>query len=117
MPYATVAILGVACVQATFVAVWMLLGLVRRDTIFTARAFRWIDTIIGAAGVATLLAFGVAGHLAVGNVPSPGDGMEMIGAMGGAGAGAGVAFLMLMVIIRGLFRKAADLQAAVAGGA
>lgn len=112
VPYATVAILGVACVQVALVAVWMLLGLIRRDLIFTPRVFRWIDTIIAAAGVATLLAFGVAGHLAVGDIPAPGDGMQMIGAMGGAGAGAcaGVAFIMLMAVIRGLFRKATDLQ-------
>lgn len=49
VPYAIVAILGVLCVQVALVAVWMLLGLVRRDLIFTARAFRWIDTVTVAA--------------------------------------------------------------------
>lgn len=116
VPYVTVAILGVACLQAAFVAVWMLLGLVRREAIFTSRTFRWIDTIIVATLVATVLAFGVTAHLAVGNVPSPGDGMEMIGALGMAAVGtcAAAAFAMLMVIIRDLVHKATDLRTAAA---
>ncbi|MBO8194182.1 DUF2975 domain-containing protein [Streptomyces oryzae] len=116
-PYVTVAILGVACVQVALAATWMLLTMVRRDAIFTPRAFRWVDTIIGAAIVATLLALGVAGHLAVAEIPSPNsDGMELIGATASAlmCVGAGASFVMLVVIMRGLLRKATDLQTEIA---
>jgi hypothetical protein len=92
----------------------MLLGLVRRETIFTPRAFRWVDTIIGASLLTALLAFGIGVHLVLGNIPSPSDGMEIIGAIGMAivGTGAALAFAMLMVIIRSLLHKATDLQSA-----
>ncbi|MFF3484671.1 DUF2975 domain-containing protein [Streptomyces sp. NPDC002701] len=115
-PYVAVAIVGVACVQVALGAVWMLLTMVERDAIFTSRAFRWVDVVIGSSLVATLLAAGVAGHLAVADIPSPDDGMELIGAFGAAMAtvGVGVAFAMLTVIMRGLLRKATDLQTEIA---
>ncbi|WP_051392765.1 DUF2975 domain-containing protein [Glycomyces arizonensis] len=115
-PYVAIAIVGVACVQVTLVAAWMLLALVRRGAFFTSRAFRWVDTIIGAAGVATLLALGVCVHLFVGDIPSPADGMELLGALGGSVVCVvvGVAFIMFMLIMRGLLRKATDLETEMA---
>ncbi|BDM70362.1 hypothetical protein HEK616_38490 [Streptomyces nigrescens] len=115
-PYVTVAVVGVACVQVALVAVWMLLAMVRRDALFSPRAFRWVDTLIGASVVATLLALGVTGHLALAEIPSPGDGMQVIGALGAALAsvGVGAAFAMLVVVMRGLLRKATDLQTEMA---
>ncbi|WP_326807636.1 DUF2975 domain-containing protein [Streptomyces sp. NBC_01775] len=115
-PYVTVAIVGVACVQVALVATWMLLSMVERDAIFTPRAFRWVDVIIGASIVATLLATGVMAHLALATIPSPGDGMEVIGALftATACAGAGTYFALLVVIMRSLLRKATDLQTEMA---
>ncbi|MEU4983012.1 DUF2975 domain-containing protein [Streptomyces sp. NPDC021969] len=116
VPYATVAILGVACVQVLLAAVWMLLGMVERDAVFSRRAFRWVDTVIGATVVATLLAFGVAVHLAVAEIPSPDDGMQVLGALGAAVAcvGVGAAFAMLVVVMRGLLGKATALRSELA---
>ncbi|MFC9241759.1 DUF2975 domain-containing protein [Streptomyces decoyicus] len=115
-PYVTVAIIGIVCVQVALVAVWMLLAMVRRGAIFTPLAFRWVDTIIGSSVVATLLALGVTGHLAVADIPSPHDGMELLGALGAAVAsvGVGAAFAMLVVIMRSLLRKATDLETEIA---
>ncbi|MFF3843715.1 DUF2975 domain-containing protein [Streptomyces sp. NPDC002328] len=115
-PYTTVAIIEVVCVQVGLFAVWMLLTAVERDAIFTPLAFRWVDVIIGSAVVATVLALGVAGHLALAEIPSPGDGMDVEGALAAATAGLGVAaaFAMLMVIMRSLLHKATDLQAEIA---
>ncbi|MET9759321.1 DUF2975 domain-containing protein [Streptomyces sp. NPDC006372] len=115
-PYVTVAIVGVVCVQVALAAVWMLLTMVQRDAIFTPRAFRWVDVIIGAAGVATLLALGVAGHLAVAPIPSPDDGMDVESALATATAcvAVGAAFAMLMVVMRSLLRKATNLQSELA---
>ncbi|MFI6699804.1 DUF2975 domain-containing protein [Streptomyces sp. NPDC050509] len=116
VPYVTVAIIGIACVQVALVATWMLLDMVQRDAIFTPLAFRWVDVIIGSSAVATLLALGVTGHLAVFGIPSPGDGMELIGALGAATvtAGVGAGFAMLVVIMRSLLHKATDLQTEIA---
>ncbi|MFF3632005.1 DUF2975 domain-containing protein [Streptomyces sp. NPDC002164] len=116
-PYATVAIIGVACVQVALVAVWMLLTMVRRDAIFTPRAFRWVDTVIGSSAVATLLALGVTGHLTLAEIPTPDDdNMAVLGALFAAMAsvGVGTAFVMLIVIMRGLLRKATDLETEIA---
>lgn len=100
-PYVTVAIVGVACVQVALAAVWMLLTMTERDAIFTPRAFRWVDIIIGSSIVATLLAIGVTGHLALAEIPSPIDGMDVIGALLAAMAcvGVGAAFAMLVVVM------------------
>ncbi|MFI6804421.1 DUF2975 domain-containing protein [Streptomyces luteogriseus] len=115
-PYATVAIAGVACVQVALVAVWMLLTMVQRDAIFTPRAFRWVDVVIGASAVATALALGTAGHLAVAKIPSPGDGMDVESALAAATAtvAVGAAFAMLMLVMRSLLRKAASLRSEMA---
>ncbi|WP_217139845.1 DUF2975 domain-containing protein [Streptomyces sp. AC627_RSS907] len=115
-PYVTVAVVGVACVQVALVAVWMLLGMVRRDAIFTPRAFRWVDTIIGSSVVATLLAVGVTGHLALAEIPSPDGGMDIDSTLGAAvvAAGTGAAFAMLVVLMRGLLRKATELKSEMA---
>lgn len=113
--YTAVGVLGVACVQVALVALWMLLAMVERDSIFSMRAFRWIDTIIGAALVATLLAFAMAAHLTF--TPTRGaDNMDMLSLWLGSIAcvGVGVAFAMLMVVMRGLLRKAAKLEAEMA---
>ncbi|MFD5912358.1 DUF2975 domain-containing protein [Streptomyces massasporeus] len=115
-PYAAVAIAGVVCVQVALIAVWMLLTMVQRDAIFTPRAFRWVDVVIGASAVATALALGTAGHLAVAEIPSPGDGMDVESALAAATAAVavGTAFAMLMVVMRSLLRKATSLQSEMA---
>ncbi|MEU0172093.1 DUF2975 domain-containing protein [Streptomyces massasporeus] len=115
-PYAAVAIAGVVCVQIALVAVWMLLTMVQRDAIFTPRAFRWVDVVIGASAMATALALGAAGHLAVAEIPSPGDGMDVESALAAAMAAVavGTAFAMLMVVMRSLLRKATSLQSEMA---
>lgn len=113
VPYVVVAILGVACVQVALVAVWALLGMVERDAIFTSRAFRWVDVIIGATLAASLLTGGVTAHLLFAEIPSPDDGMELLGALGAAvvTTAGGVAFALLLVLMRGLLSKATRLQA------
>jgi hypothetical protein len=113
--YTVVGILGVACVQVALVALWMLLAMVERDSIFSMRAFRWIDTIIGAALVATLLAFAMAAHLTFAPTRRA-DGMDMLSLwlFSIACVGVGVAFAMLMVVMRGLLRKATDLETEMA---
>ncbi|MDX3379462.1 DUF2975 domain-containing protein [Streptomyces sp. ME02-6991-2A] len=116
LPYVIASILGVACVQVALGAIWMLLAKVERDAIFTRSAFRWVDLIIGAAVVATLIALGAAVHLTLDTIPSPDDGMAVEGALLAALACAavGAAFSMLMVIMRTLLGKAMDMRTELA---
>jgi uncharacterized membrane protein YjdF len=115
--YTTVAVLGVACIQVALIALWQLLAMIKSGAIFSLKAFRWLDTIIGAALGATAIAFGVAMHLTFGVIPySEDQSMDALGAWGGSiiCVGVGLAFAMLMVIMRGLLRKATDLEAEMA---
>ncbi|MEU9253735.1 DUF2975 domain-containing protein [Streptomyces sp. NPDC048270] len=116
LPYTVVALAGVACVQAVLAAAWRLLTMVERDAIFSAAAFRWVDTIIGTTIAATLLAFAVTCHLMLADIPSPGDGMELISAFAAATAttGIGACLVMLLVIMRGLLRKATHMKSELA---
>ncbi|MEU1280899.1 DUF2975 domain-containing protein [Streptomyces sp. NPDC005805] len=113
LPYAAAAIAGIACVQVACAAVWMLLGMVERDAIFTAAAFRWVDLVIGAAGAATLVALAASAHLTFATIPSPDDGMDVESALLGALAcvAAGAAFCLLMVVMRSLLGKATGMRA------
>ncbi|MEW1614803.1 MULTISPECIES: DUF2975 domain-containing protein [unclassified Streptomyces] len=87
-----------------------------QDAIFTRAAFRWVDTVIGAAVVATLIALGAAVHLTLDTIPSPDDGMDVEGALLAALAcvAVGAAFAMLMVIMRTLLGKATALRTELA---
>jgi hypothetical protein len=115
--YTVIAVLGIACVQVALFALWRLLAMIKSGAIFSLDAFRWLDTIIGAALGATALAFGVFLHLTFGAMPFEQDSsMDALGLWGGAIAcvGVGLAFATLMVIMRGLLRKATDLQTEMA---
>lgn len=116
LPYAVVAVAGVACVQVVLAAAWRLLTMVERDAIFSSAAFRWVDTIIGSTLAATLLALGVTCHLTVADIPSPDDGMELISAWAAATAttGVGACLAMLLVIMRGLLSKANSMRSELA---
>ncbi|MGA6175249.1 DUF2975 domain-containing protein [Streptomyces sp. NPDC012600] len=116
LPYVIASILGVACVQVALGATWMLLSMVERNAIFARSAFRWVDMIIGAATVATVIALAAAVHLTFDTIPSPDDGMDAEGALLAALACAavGAAFSMLVVIMRTLLGKAMDMQTELA---
>ncbi|GAB3648106.1 DUF2975 domain-containing protein [Glycomyces tarimensis] len=56
--------LGVVTIQVTAVCVWRLLTMVRRGTVFSHAAFRYVDIIIGAFAAAAVLTFAFAVILA-----------------------------------------------------
>ena len=55
-----VCVLGVVTLQVIAVCIWRLLTMVRRGTVFSPAAFRFVDLIIGALGAAAVLALSVA---------------------------------------------------------
>lgn len=94
--------------EAILVALWSLLSMVRRGAIFSERAFRWVDVIIGAGVVATGVLAVVAVVLTI-NVALPDDAPGLILVSGGLVIG-GLAFVLLMLVMRGLLRSATSLQ-------
>lgn len=72
-------VLGIGCVQVTAVCVWRLLTMVRRGTVFSHGAFRYVDIIFGAIAFAALLMFGIAVILAPGET-APGIVLLICGA-------------------------------------
>lgn len=61
-----IVVLGIVSVQVTLGCVWRLLTMVRRGTVFSHAAFRFVDVIFGAIVAASLLMFGIAVILAPG---------------------------------------------------
>ncbi|WP_328610604.1 DUF2975 domain-containing protein [Amycolatopsis sp. NBC_00345] len=93
-PLRVIAILGMVSAQFALVCVWRLVTMVRRGTVFSPVAFRYVDIIIGAIVAAALLWFAVTIINAPGQRDDPG--VSLI--MGGIGvAMLGVALIVLVL--------------------
>ncbi|MGW4675571.1 DUF2975 domain-containing protein [Streptomyces sp. NPDC004324] len=89
-----ITILGMVSAQVALVCVWRLVTMVRRGTVFSLRAFRYVDAVIGAIVAAALLWFAVTAVNAPGQRDDPG--VTLI--MGGIGlAILGVALIVLVL--------------------
>ncbi|MFD6938344.1 DUF2975 domain-containing protein [Streptomyces goshikiensis] len=93
-PLRVITILGMLAAQAALVCVWRLVTMVRRGTVFSHAAFRYVDVVIGAIVAASLLWFAVTIVNAPGQREDPG--VTVI--MGGIGlAILGVALIVLVL--------------------
>jgi hypothetical protein len=72
VPMVVIVVLGVLVAQVCAVCIWRLLTMVRRGTVFSAAALRWVDAIIAAIGVASLLCLALGTVLAPGEEAAPG---------------------------------------------
>ncbi len=72
IPIVGIVLLGIVTIQVTMVCVWRLLTMVRRGTVFSHAAFRYVDVVIGAIAAAALLMFGLGVVLAPGEAVAPG---------------------------------------------
>jgi hypothetical protein len=89
-----ITILGLVSVQVTFVCVWRLVAMVRRGTVFSDAAFRYVDTVIGAIVAAALVWFTVTAI----NAPDQRDDPGVTLIMGGIGVAIlGVALIVLVL--------------------
>ena len=108
-----ITILGIGTVQVVLVCVWRLVTMVRRGTVFSQAAFRYVNVIIGAIVAAALVWFAVTAVNAPGQRDDPG--VTLI--MGGIGVAIlGVALIVLvlrMLLAQALARdvEAAQMQA------
>lgn len=89
-----IVVLGIMTMQVTGVCVWRLLTMVRRGTVFSHAAFRYVDIVIAAIATASALTFGLAVTLAPGEAVAPG----VVGLVCGASLViAGVALIVLVL--------------------
>ena len=89
-----ITILGMVSVQVTVVCVGRLVTMVRRGTVFSPAAFRYVDIVIGAIVAAALVWFAVTAINAPGQRADPG--VTLI--MGGVGVAIlGVALIVLLL--------------------
>jgi len=94
VPVLVIVVLGILTLQVCAVCVWRLLTMVRRGTVFSDGAFRYVDIVIGAISAASLLTFALAVTLAPGEEVAPG----LVGLICGlALVVAGVALIVLVL--------------------
>ena len=93
-PLRLITIVGMVSVQVALVCVWRLVTMVRRGTVFSDAAFRYVDVMIGAIVAAALVWFAVTLVNAPGQRDDPG--VTLI--MGGISVGIlGVALIVLVL--------------------
>ncbi|MFD5855552.1 DUF2975 domain-containing protein [Streptomyces chartreusis] len=108
-PLRVITILGMVAAQVALVSVWRLVSMVRRGTVFSHAAFRYVDAVIGAIVAAALLWFTVTAINAPGQRDDPG--VTVI--MGGVGlAILGVALIVLVLRMLLAQAVARDVEAA-----
>jgi hypothetical protein len=112
-PLRVIVILGVVTAQVAVVCVWRLVTMVRRGTVFSHAAFRYVDMVIGAIVAAALLWFALTALLAPHHRDNPG--ITVI--MGGIGmavlGGALIVLVLRMLLAQAVARdaEAAQMQA------
>ncbi|MFD9542287.1 DUF2975 domain-containing protein [Streptomyces sp. NPDC060022] len=108
-PLRLIAILGMVAAQVALVCVWRLVTMVRRGTVFSHTAFRYVDGVIGAIVAAAVLWFAVTAINAPGQREDPG--VTVI--MGGVGVAIlGVALIVLVLRMLLAQAVARDVEAA-----
>ena len=104
IPLLVLSILAIVCGQVVLACVWLLLSLVRRDAIFSERAFPLVDLMIGALVVASaiivaeLATIGLTANAGPPRIVIPGAGVALSCA----------ALALVLVVMRGLLRKATE---------
>ncbi len=89
-----ITIVGIVTIQVALVCVWRLVTMVRRGTVFSDAAFRYVDIVIGAIVAAALVWFSVTAI----NAPDQRDDPGVTLIMGGIGlAILGVALIVLVL--------------------
>lgn len=106
LPVVVIVVLGIVTMQVSAVCVWQLLTMVRRGTVFSHAAFRYVDIVIGAIAAASVLTFCLAVTLAPGEAVAPGVVLLICGL---SLVVAGVALIVL--VLRMLLAKAVALDA------
>jgi hypothetical protein len=109
VPVLVIVVLGVVAAQVVLVCVWRLVTMVRRGTVFSHGAFRYVHIVLGAFVAAALLVFALGVVLAPGEAVAPG----VVLLLGGAGVAVlGVALIVLVLRMLLAQAVARDIEAA-----
>jgi hypothetical protein len=108
-----IVILGVVTAQVVVVCVWRLVTMVRRGTVFSQAAFRYVDILIGAIAAAALLWFTLTAVLAPHHQDNPGITVIMAGIGMAVLGGALIVLVLRMLLAQAVARdgEAAQMQA------
>jgi DUF2975 family protein len=104
---------GILAAQVVLACVWQLVSMVRRGTVFSPAAFRYVHVMIGGFVAAALLAFALGVVLAPGEAVAPGV-VLLIGGIGLAILGVALVVVVLrMLLAQAVARdvEAAQMQA------
>ncbi|HEX5567512.1 MAG TPA: DUF2975 domain-containing protein [Streptomyces sp.] len=105
-PFLVIVVLGVVTAQVVLVCVWRLVTMVRRGTVFSHAAFRYVDVVTGAFVAAALLVFALAVLLAPGEAVAPGIVLLVCGASLGILGVALIVLVLRMLLARAVARDA-----------
>ncbi len=119
IPFVVITVLGIVSVQVVLVCVWRLVTMVRRDTVFSHAAFRYVDVIIGAVVAASLLVFAFAvllvsaNHAVAGDAVAPGIVLLICGVAAGVFCVSLIVLVLRMLLAQAVARdaEAAEMQA------
>ncbi|MET1038976.1 MAG: DUF2975 domain-containing protein [Aeromicrobium sp.] len=109
VPVVVILVLGIVTIQVSMVCVWRLLTMVRRGTVFSDGAFRYVDIVIGAIATASALTFALGAVLAPGESAAPGT-VLLIGGAGVLVAGVALVVLVLRVLLAQAVARDAEAQ-------
>ncbi|WP_086661588.1 DUF2975 domain-containing protein [Lentzea kentuckyensis] len=101
VPFVAFAIVFVACCQALLVALWGVLHRAGNGTVFESGALTWTNLAVGAVAAGAVVLGSVCGYVFFTDIPTPYDGMELLGLWMGSGAAtivAAVCALMLLIV-------------------
>ncbi|MDG9712592.1 DUF2975 domain-containing protein [Streptomyces sp. DH10] len=98
MPILVILVLGVVTAQVVLVCVWRLVTMVRRGTVFSIAAFRYVHIVIGAFVAAACLVFALGVVLAPGEAVAPGV-VLLLGGVGVAVLGVALVVLVLRMLL------------------
>lgn len=113
VPVVVIVVLGIVTMQVSAVCVWRLLTMVRRGTVFSHAAFRYVDIVIGAIATASALTFALAVTLAPGEAVAPGVVLLICGVSLVVAGVALIVFVLRMLLAQAVARdvEASHLQA------
>jgi hypothetical protein len=97
-PILVILVLGVLAAQVVLVCVWRLVTMVRRGTVFSIGAFRYVHIVIGAFVAAACLVFALGVVLAPGEAVAPGV-VLLLGGVGVAVLGVALVVLVLRMLL------------------
>lgn len=104
-PGIVIGVTFVLCAQVVLLCVWRLLDLVQVAGTFSERSFLWVDIALGAVVLATVLIVVSLSLLLAAHAAAPSISILcLLGIVVGAGLS------LLLVVMRGLLRKAAQLE-------